>query len=63
MYHCHMKIYLMGCQPDLWKAFREMAPLESFTHTFSESDRLQEELAAQAVWQENWFPAKSRIRG
>ena len=48
MYHCHMKIYLMGCQPDLWKAFREMAPLESFTHTFSESDRLQEELAAQA---------------
>ena len=48
MYHCHMQIYLMGHQPDVWNAVRDMAPMESFTHTFLESDSPQEELAARA---------------
>lgn len=48
MYHCHMQIYLIGHRPDVWSAIRDMAPMESFTHTFFESDSPQEELAAQA---------------
>ncbi|MBD5530455.1 MAG: response regulator [Lachnospiraceae bacterium] len=48
MYRCHTHIYLIGRQPDLWRTVREMAPMESFTHTFLESGDPQKEPAAGA---------------
>ena len=48
MYHCHLQIYITGCQRKRFEAIREMAPLEPFTHSFSESDDIDPALAAQA---------------
>ncbi len=48
MYHCHMQIYLIGSQMDLWRTVRDMTPMESFTHTFFESDSPRNELTARA---------------
>ena len=48
MYHCHLQIYITGCQRKRFEAIREMAPLEPFTHSFSESDDIDPALAAEA---------------
>lgn len=38
MYHCHIHFYLTGHRRELFDAVKGMAPLEHFTHEFSESD-------------------------
>ena len=48
MYHCHMRFYLVGGQPELWKTLQEMPPLEPFTHEFLVSSVLQPQMAAKA---------------
>ena len=48
MYHCHTHIYLSGCAGRVFKIIREMEPLAHFTHTFTESDGVDERLAAEA---------------
>ena len=48
MYHCHLQIYFTGCQDSCFEAIREMPPLEPFTHTFLESDGIEQALAQKA---------------
>ncbi|MDE7222936.1 MAG: response regulator [Acetatifactor sp.] len=48
MYHCHLQIYLTGCQRKRFEAIRQMDPLEPFTHTFLESDDIDRALVAKA---------------
>ncbi|MDE6589059.1 MAG: PAS domain S-box protein, partial [Oscillospiraceae bacterium] len=48
MYHCHITFYLLGRRQDLFEALKGMPPLERFTHTFLESERLDMGLLAQA---------------
>lgn len=48
MYHCHMHLYLAGCQRKTIETLKAMKPLERFTHIFTESDGLDEALAAKA---------------
>ncbi|MCM1118561.1 MAG: response regulator [bacterium] len=48
MYHCHLQIYLMGIPSNYAEAVRGMAPLESFTHTFLESEEAEQSMAAGA---------------
>ncbi len=48
MYHCHIHFYLTGCQDKLFDIIKQAAPLAQFTHTFTESDAPQKDLAAKA---------------
>lgn len=48
MYHCHVQFYCMGSQGGVFDMIKKMPPLDHFTHEFSESDRLDEILAAKA---------------
>ena len=48
MYHCHLRIYLIGCQPGTIEVIKAVPPLEQFSHTFSESARPDGALADQA---------------
>ena len=48
MYHCHLRIYFIGCRQELFAPLRETAPLDRFTHTFMESGEPDPALAAQA---------------
>ncbi len=48
MYHCHLRIYFTGHQPELFAPLKEMPPLEAFTHEFEESDEPEKALAAKA---------------
>lgn len=52
MYHCHMHLYFAGCQIKTVETIKDMKPLEQFTHTFMESDGLDETMAAEAdvIW-------------
>lgn len=52
MYHCHMHLYFAGCQIKIVETIKDMKPLEQFTHTFMESDGLDETMAAEAdvIW-------------
>lgn len=48
MYHCHIQFCLTGCQNRGFEVIKEMAPLAHFTHEFSESDKPEKALAAEA---------------
>lgn len=48
MYHCHTHFYLTGRKTEVFEIIKEMPPLEHFTHEFTESDMLEERLAAEA---------------
>lgn len=48
MYHCHIQIYLVGSQCDIWESMKEKTSLEHFTHTFLESEEPDEMLTARA---------------
>ena len=48
MYHCHLRIYFIGCRQELFAPLRETAPLDRVTHTFMESGEPDPALAAQA---------------
>ncbi len=48
MYHCHLRFYLAGNPNRIFEIIKEMPPLEHFTHGFSESERPESELAADA---------------
>ncbi len=48
MYHCHMRVYCISRDQALFKALKEMPPMEAFTHEFFWSEDVQAELAAQA---------------
>ena len=48
MYHCHIHFYLAGSQDRLFDIIKKAAPLEPFTHTFTESDSPRKDLAAKA---------------
>ncbi len=48
MYQCHLHIYMTGGQDKIFEAIKEMAPLEHFTHEFSESTVPDSELTAEA---------------
>ena len=47
MYHCHIHFYLTGHRRELFDAVKGMAPLEHFTHEFSESDIPEKDLLAR----------------
>lgn len=42
MYQCHLHIYMTGGQDKIFEAIKEMAPLEHFTHEFSECEELND---------------------
>lgn len=48
MYHCHLHFYLTGYRNRIFEVIKEIAPLENFTHEFSESDKPDGALAAGA---------------
>ncbi|MDE6701495.1 MAG: PAS domain-containing protein, partial [Acetatifactor sp.] len=48
MYHCHTHFYLVGCQCREFEIIKGMSPLDYFTHEFSESDRPEGAMAADA---------------
>ena len=48
MYHCHIHFYFAGHPCRAFEIVKEMSPLVPFTHGFSESDRPEEKLTAQA---------------
>ena len=48
MYHCHLKFYFVGKEPELSAPLKEMSPLEAFTHEFGESETPERDLAAKA---------------
>ncbi len=48
MYHCHVRFYLAGNPNQIFEIIKAMSPLESFTHEFLESEKLEGELAAKA---------------
>ncbi|MCM1057798.1 MAG: response regulator [Firmicutes bacterium] len=48
MYHCHVRFYIAGRQSLLSDTISKMPPLEAFIHEFTESDDLEEALAAKA---------------
>jgi len=47
-----MHLYLAGCQIKTVETIKDMKPLEQFTHTFMESDGIDETMAAEAdvIW-------------
>lgn len=48
MYHCRVLFYLLGQPCRTFETIKEMSPFENFTHTYLESNQLEEALAAQA---------------
>lgn len=48
MYHCRIHFYFAGAPNRVFEIMREMSPLDPFTHEFSESEKLESELVAQA---------------
>ena len=48
MYHCHIHFYLAGRQNRVFEIIKESSPLVNFTHEFSESEKLVEDLAVKA---------------
>ncbi|MCI8648190.1 MAG: response regulator [Firmicutes bacterium] len=48
MYHCHIRFYFIGHQNRIFETIKGMSPLESFTHTFSQSDTPNAAMAAAA---------------
>ena len=48
MYHCHVRFYFTGAQPELFAPLKEMPPLEAFTHEFWESSEPEKSLGAKA---------------
>ena len=48
MYHCHIHFYLLGLKNRTFEMIKEMSPFEHFTHEFSESEELNQELAVKA---------------
>lgn len=48
MYHCHVHFYLLGRQCRMFEIIKGMSPLENFTHTYMESENVEEALAAKA---------------
>ena len=48
MYHCHVRFLYIGKEPELFTQFKEMPPLEAFTHEFWESEKPEGDSAAKA---------------
>ncbi len=48
MYHCRVHFYFIGSNCRVADVIKEMAPLEHFTHEFSENGGGLEDLAADA---------------
>ena len=48
MYHCHLRLYLVGRRRELLGQIRNVPPLPPFTHEFLESEEPDVSLAAQA---------------
>ena len=48
MYHCHLHLYFVGQQQQLFETLKAMEPLENFGHTFLESSAPDQALTAQA---------------
>ncbi len=48
MYHCHIHFYFAGRQRRIFDIIKGMAPLENFTHEFSESIKPDADLASAA---------------
>ena len=48
MYHCQVHFYFVGHSCRAFEIIKGSAPLDRFTHMFSESSHAEEELAAQA---------------
>lgn len=48
MYRCHLHFYLTGYQTGIFEVIKGMAPLENFTHEFSQSGDPDGTLAAEA---------------
>lgn len=48
MYHCHVQFYLTGKKSRAFEIIKEIAPLEYFTHTFTESVSPEEAMTASA---------------
>ncbi len=48
MYHCHLQIYFTGYWCGAFDIVKSMPPLEQFTHSFSHSERWEEDMAAGA---------------
>ncbi len=48
MYHCHIQFYFVGGQSAIFEPIKEAAPLEHFTHSFTESNEPEAETATQA---------------
>ncbi len=46
MYHCHIRFYFVGQEPNVFSHVRKAVPLEHFTYAFSESLEPSAELAA-----------------
>lgn len=48
MYHCHIHFCLVGQQSRVFEIIKEMSPLDHFTHTFLESDQVDDASVATA---------------
>ena len=48
MYHCRIQFYFIGQKCNISDVIKKIAPLEHFTHEFSESDTAMEKLTADA---------------
>ena len=48
MYHCHMRFYLIGLRHNISDIIKTLAPMESFTHEFLESDTPDAALLSRA---------------
>ena len=48
MYHCRIQFYFIGQKCNISDVIKKIAPLEHFTHEFSESDTIMEKLTADA---------------
>lgn len=48
MYHCHLHLYFVGCPDKVIEVIKEMPPLDSFTHEFSESLTPKQSLISKA---------------
>ncbi|NBH71905.1 response regulator [Clostridiaceae bacterium] len=48
MYHCHLRFYLAGNPNRVFEIIKEMPPLEHFTHGFSQNERPDSAMAANA---------------
>lgn len=48
MYHCHIHFCLIGQQNRVFEIIKEMSPLDHFTHTFLETDQVDDASVAAA---------------